>query len=73
MVVAETRRAVRDHMRGGAFLDTCVRDIRTLLREDVEELIEYGPEAFDEVDVVNLWDTKGRTVAGGTSYGEDDE
>ncbi|MET9229151.1 type I-E CRISPR-associated endonuclease Cas1e [Lentzea sp. NPDC003310] len=70
---AETRRAVRDHMRGGAFLDTCVRDIRTLLREDDEELIEYGPEAFDDIDVVKLWDTKGRTVAGGTSYGDDDE
>lgn len=70
---AETRRAVRDHMRGGAFLETCVRDIRTLLREDDEELVEYGPEAFDDIDVVALWDSNGRTVAGGTSYGEVDE
>ncbi|SDP94086.1 CRISP-associated protein Cas1 [Lentzea jiangxiensis] len=68
---AETRRAVRDHMRDGAFLETCVRDIRTLLRED-DELIEYGPEAFDDVDVVRLWDSDGRTVAGGTAYGDDE-
>jgi CRISPR-associated protein Cas1 len=26
---AETRHAVRDHMRGGAFLETCVADVRT--------------------------------------------
>lgn len=69
---AETRRAVRDHMRDGAFLGTCVRDIRTLLREE-DELIEYGPEAFDDVDVVRLWNSGGRTVAGGTAYGDDDE
>lgn len=30
---AETRRAVRDAMRGGAFLETCVGDIQTLLRD----------------------------------------
>ncbi|QTR02709.1 type I-E CRISPR-associated endonuclease Cas1, partial [Saccharothrix algeriensis] len=67
----ETRRAVRDRMRNGAFLDTCVRDIKTLLRED-DGLIEYGPEAFEDPDfearnVVMLWDDKGRAVAGGTS------
>ncbi|GAA2689103.1 MULTISPECIES: type I-E CRISPR-associated endonuclease Cas1e [Actinosynnema] len=73
---AETRRAVRDHMRGGAFLDTCVRDIKALLRED-DGVVEHGPEAFEDPDfesrnVVMLWDDNGRAVAGGTNYDEDD-
>ncbi|HEX3787508.1 MAG TPA: type I-E CRISPR-associated endonuclease Cas1e [Pseudonocardiaceae bacterium] len=67
---AETRRAVRDHMKGGAFLETCVRDIKALLQED-DGVVEYGPEAFDEADVVMLWDDNGRTVAAGTSYEDD--
>lgn len=69
---AETRRAVRDHMKGGAFLETCVRDIKSLLLEQDGEASEYGPDAFD-ADVVMLWDDNGRRVAGGTSYrGGDD-
>ncbi|WP_433264917.1 type I-E CRISPR-associated endonuclease Cas1e [Actinosynnema sp. CS-041913] len=72
---AETRRAVRDRMRDGTFLETCVRDIKTLLTED-DGLVEYGPEAFDEAfdsrNVVMLWDDNGRAVAGGTNYDEDD-
>lgn len=66
---AETRRAVRDHMSGGAFLETCVRDIKTLLSEE-DGLVEYGPEAFDDPDVVMLWDGNGRAVSAGVSYGE---
>jgi CRISPR-associated protein Cas1 len=69
---AETRRAVRDHMKGGSFLDTCVRDVKVLLQED-DGLIEYGPEAFEDPDIVKLWDYKGQAVAGGTSYRDDDE
>jgi CRISP-associated protein Cas1 len=69
---AETRRAVRDWMRGGAFLETCVRDIKTLLRED-DDVVEFGAEAFDDADVVMLWDSNGRAVAGGTAYGDDEE
>lgn len=71
----ETRRAVRDRMKGGAFLERCVGDIKMLLtEEDDASVIEYGPEAFDEgADVVMLWDGNGRTVAGGRSYDEDDE
>lgn len=65
---AETRRAVRDHMKDGKFLETCVRDIKALLAEE-DTTIEYGPEAFEDPDVVMLWDTNGRTVAGGTAYG----
>jgi CRISPR-associated protein Cas1 len=69
---AETRRAIRDQMRGGAFLETCVRDIKALLHEDDDATV-HGPEAFDDADVVMLWDANGRAVAGGTSYGDDDE
>jgi CRISPR-associated protein Cas1 len=69
---AETRRAIRDRMKDGAFLETCVRDIKTLL-SDEDDVIEYGPEAFDEADVVMLWDSNGRNVAGGTSYWEDED
>jgi CRISPR-associated protein Cas1 len=69
---AETRRAVRDSMKDGAFLETCVRDIKNLLTEPQEEVIEYGPEAFDEPDVVMLWDDNGRTIPGGVAYGDDE-
>lgn len=73
----ETRRAVRDRMRDGTFLDTCVRDIKNLLRED-DALVEYGPEAFedpnfDSGNVVMLWDDNGRAVAGGTNYDDEDD
>ncbi|MFI9388979.1 hypothetical protein [Kutzneria sp. NPDC052558] len=71
-VPGETRRAVRDAMRDGAFLHTCVQDIKTLL-SDQDEAVEYGPEAFDEAGVVMLWDDNGRAVAGGTAYGDDTE
>jgi CRISPR-associated protein Cas1 len=69
-VGAETRRAVRDHMKDSTFLETCVRDVKTLLRED-DDVVEYGPEAFEDPDVVMLWDYKGPAVAGGTAYGDD--
>ncbi|MGX7824652.1 hypothetical protein ACTG9Q_06130 [Actinokineospora sp. 24-640] len=67
-IASDTRRAVRDVMKDGKFLETCVRDIQALLAPD-DEVQEYGPEAFE--DVVMLWDYNGRTVAGGTSYDED--
>jgi CRISPR-associated protein Cas1 len=70
-ISAETRRAVRDAMRDGAFLQTCVQDIKTLL-SDEDDVVEYGPEAFDEAGVVMLWDDNGRAVAGGTAYGDDE-
>ncbi|MFC0107841.1 hypothetical protein [Kibdelosporangium aridum] len=69
---AETCRAVRDHMKDGAFLETCVRDIKTLLTDE-DNVVEYGPEAFENPDVVMLWDYNGRNVAGGTAYGDDEE
>lgn len=69
---AETRRAIRDRMKDGAFLETCVRDIKTLLNDE-DNTVEYGPEAFDDADVVMLWDSNGRNVAAGTSYWEDED
>lgn len=69
---AETRRAVRDHMKGSTFLETCVRDIKTLLTKE-EELVEYGPEAFEDPDVVMLWDGNGRAVSAGVSYDDEDD
>ena len=69
---AETRRAVRDRMKGGAFLETCVRDIKALLLADDGAETEYGPDAFD-ADVVMLWDDNGRRVAAETAYGSGDD
>lgn len=70
---AETRRAVRDRMKDGTVLETCVRDVRKLLLGGGENVVEYGPEAFDDGDVVMLWDGNGRAVAAGTSYAEAEE
>lgn len=70
---AETRRLVRDGMRGGAFLERCVRDIKTLLADESHGAVAYGPEAFDDADVVMLWDADAvdHPVPGGTSYDDD--
>jgi CRISPR-associated protein Cas1 len=68
----ETRRVVRDRMKGGAFLETCVRDIKHLLTQPEEDIVEYGPEALDDPDIVMLWDSNGRTVPGATAYGDDE-
>jgi len=65
---AETRRAVRDHMKSGHFLDTCVRDIKTLLQND--DTIEYGPDSFD-TDVVMLWDGADGAVSAGIAYSDE--
>lgn len=65
---AETRRAVRDRMKSGTFLETCVRDVKSLLSDVEDEASEYGPEVFDDFDTVMLWDGNGRTVAAGVSY-----
>jgi CRISPR-associated protein Cas1 len=70
---AETRRAVRDRMKDGTFLERCVRDVRNLLVGDAGKVDEYGPEAFDDADIVMLWNGNGRAVASGTSYAEPDQ
>jgi CRISPR-associated protein Cas1 len=65
---AETRRAVRDRMRDGSFLETCVKDIKALLRPEDAQADDEMADAIAEADVVMLWDDNGRTVAAGTSY-----
>jgi CRISP-associated protein Cas1 len=56
-------------MRDGAFLETCVRDVKTLLRADEAEASEDDlAEVVADADVVMLWDANGRTVAAGRSY-----
>lgn len=70
-VAAETRRAIRDRMKGSSFLENCVRDIRHLLTDSPDDTVEYGPEVFDEADVVMLWDGNGRSVPAGVSYPND--
>lgn len=69
-VGGETRRAVRDHMKGSGFLEACVRDVKALLEDD-DDLVEYGPDTFDVPDLVKLWDDNGRTVAAGTAYADE--
>jgi CRISPR-associated protein Cas1 len=68
-IPAHTRRAVRDAVHSGEILTRCSRDIRALLlpTEDAE-----AEPAWD-VDVVQLWDRGERTVASGTSYGDEPE
>jgi CRISPR-associated protein Cas1 len=54
-------------MKDSTFLETCVQDVRTLLSD--AEPVEYGPDAFDDPDVVMLWDGNGRrAVDAGMSY-----
>ena len=66
---AAARRALRDRFHGGSFLEQCVRDIRhLLLPDDSNETLD----ADLGENIVYLWDGSQRTVAGGTSYGEED-
>ncbi|AEE44661.1 type I-E CRISPR-associated endonuclease Cas1e [Cellulomonas fimi] len=64
---AETRRAMRDRFRDGHLLERCSSDIHNLLlpAEPDEATADLGP------DVVRLWDGGTRTVAGGTSWGDE--
>ncbi len=62
---AEARRAVRDHMRTTAFLQTCVRDIKLLLEGAGGEGRDWDIDA----DAVGLWDEHGVVVPAGVSYG----
>lgn len=62
---AAARRAVRDRVHSGHVVERCVQDIQTLLLGDDEP-----GQAFEEADVVWLWDGADRQVAGGISYGD---
>jgi len=63
------RRAVRDLMRGGKFMQRCARDIRHLLLP--EETFDETDEDFDDLsgDVVQLWGGMTENVAAGQNYG----
>lgn len=63
-----TRRAVRDRIKSGALLETCVRDIKSLLIEEVDPNVEFSSDNLDS-DIVMLWDENGRRAAAGTAYG----
>ncbi len=66
-IPAETRRAVRDAVKGGAILARCSADIhRLLLPNETTDINSW------DVDTVQLWDGADRHVTAGTSYAEDD-
>ncbi|GAB3308503.1 type I-E CRISPR-associated endonuclease Cas1 [Epidermidibacterium keratini] len=67
-VEGETRRAVRNEIHRSKLLEDCVKDIRRLLL-DTDDSDEFE---YDD-DVVVLWDSSGRRVAGGHNYGGTDE
>jgi CRISPR-associated protein Cas1 len=71
-VAAETRRAVRDKLYGGSFLDRCVHDIRRLLLPS-EEATTVEDDWPDEGRIVQLWDDSGTRLTGGTNYTSDYE
>lgn len=64
-VGSDTRRAMRDRFHNEHLLETCSRDIRTLLGHDDGTGLGETP---DETDEVALWDVGARTVPGGTNY-----
>ncbi|MEQ4299945.1 type I-E CRISPR-associated endonuclease Cas1e [Plantactinospora sp. B6F1] len=72
-VGGDTRRAVRDRAHGGALLDRCVRDIRTLLLGPApagpidEQRLDEEPEG----GTVRLWDEEGYELAGGRNYSDE--
>lgn len=57
------RRTMRDRMHDANVLERCVRDIRHLLTPDDE-----GDDDDIGADVVALWDSGSRVVAGGVNY-----
>ncbi len=63
-IAGQTRRRLRDRLYDGKLLPRCARDIQTLL------LGESAPGQDDhiDIDVISLWDNRGDTVPGGTSY-----
>jgi CRISPR-associated protein Cas1 len=70
-VGSATRRAVRERMRDGAFLETCVQDIKNLLQPGESPAQVDDPEPLEDEDVVMLWDDNGRSVPAGRSYDRD--
>jgi CRISPR-associated protein Cas1 len=68
-----TRRAVREYMRDGRFLETCVQDIKSLLQPEEPASSDDEPDdPLADADIVMLWDDNGRTVPAGRSYDTDE-
>lgn len=67
-VGAETRLAMRQIFRDGTLLERIVRDVRNLLLQQQEEVVE----GEDDSNVVYLWDGSDSVVAAGVSYPEVD-
>lgn len=65
-IPAETRRAIRDRMYDGSFLDRCVDDIRRLLLPD--ESGRGTRDSFWDEDLVRLWDESGEEIPAGVNY-----
>ena len=61
---ADVRRAMRDAMHEAHLLERCTRDLHRLLGSDGDTDTDYL------VDVVELWDTRGR-IASGQNHGEE--
>ncbi|MFZ2623892.1 MAG: type I-E CRISPR-associated endonuclease Cas1e [Propionibacterium sp.] len=64
-IPAETRRAMRDKMFEAKLLTRCVQDIHRVLGADGDDGDDFG------WDVVELWDDKVGSVAGGKSWGQE--
>ncbi len=71
---AETRRAVRDAIAGGAILERMVKDIRDLLLGTAKDGSRQEVPGID-TNVVYMWDEKNGFVKNAVSYGKelDDE
>jgi CRISPR-associated protein Cas1 len=67
-VPSSARRALRDRMRGGAFMQQCVSDIRHLLAPDDDRELDA---TFDDLatEVTELWGGTIENVPSGKNYG----
>lgn len=70
-IAVAARRAIRDRMRSGRFLDRCVHDIRHLMALDgtIDEADEDEPMPGQR-DPLMLWDGMRGEVSGGRNYGQ---
>lgn len=69
------RRAVRDQMRSGRFMERCVTDIRRLLLPEATSESETGIDFEDDLaaDVTQLWAGASGQVEAGRNYSPDYE
>lgn len=69
-IAAAVRREMRDTMFEARIMERCVRDVQETLL-GVGAGSDRSGEDLIEADVLKLWDERGGSVAGGTSYGWD--